>query len=363
MFQPRPSPHAKKYNNTPIIQQSTLENLNLPKEIAETIAKSINHSLASKTKGTYKTAMNMLLKCRETFPNNFNIPLGEREILLFIGWNINRGLKASSIKSYLSGIKALHRAWGWGEIVTDTPFISSVLKGETNINIEEQSLNPSPHKRLPVTIQILKLIKQEIRLGNLDPFDKIMYWGVCSLLFYGALRSAEILCDSEMTFDPISDLLKCDMNIVRIANRDGFDEVLQIKIRRGKCNKSGTPEIVDIYPTGNDTCPLRAFKKVQEITANNSNALPLFRTKNGKNLSKSNLNKLLSDITSPYIKNGVISAHSFRAGLISMFAGEGLSEEDLRAVGRWSSRAFEFYIKLDRTNRAQIARLIAEYDT
>ena len=86
---------------------------------------------------------------------------------------------------------------------------------------------------------------------------------------------------------------------------------------------------------------------------------PFFRLESGKNLTLDKFNEILKNLTKPYVKGGYISGHSFRSGLISLFADMGLSEEDLRAIGRWSSRSFELYIKLDRTNRAQIARLIA----
>ena len=41
-----------------------------------------------------------------------------------------------------------------------------------------------------------------------------------------------------------------------------------------------------------------------------------------------------------------------------MMAAIGYSDDDIKAVGRWSSRAFMEYIKLPRTQRAEIARKI-----
>ena len=114
---PRPSPSTKKYNDKPIYQQESLRNLNLPPSIASTLQKSANFSLATKTKSSYNTAFNMLLKCKEEFPDSFQFPLSERDILIYIGWNIDRGLKAKTIRSYLSGLKTMHRAKGWGELM------------------------------------------------------------------------------------------------------------------------------------------------------------------------------------------------------------------------------------------------------
>ena len=51
-----------------------------------------------------------------------------------------------------------------------------------------------------------------------------------------------------------------------------------------------------------------------------------------------------------------ISAHSFRSGAASMMANLGYSDKDVKAVGRWSSRAFEIYVKLPRTKRMEAAR-------
>ena len=189
---PRASPSAKKYNDSVIYQENALRNWNLPPSISNTLQKSANFSLAAKTKGTYSTAFNMLKKCKEDFPDSLNFPLSERDILIYIGWNINRGLKANSIKSYLSGLKTIHRANGWGELVIDTPLINCVLKGQVNLNIEQAKDFTEANKRLPCTLEILKLLKQEIRLSDLNNHDKIVVWSTCSLLFYGALRGGGV---------------------------------------------------------------------------------------------------------------------------------------------------------------------------
>ena len=46
----------------------------------------------------------------------------------------------------------------------------------------------------------------------------------------------------------------------------------------------------------------------------------------------------------------------FRAGAASAMAALGYGDEDIQAVGRWSSRAFLKYIKLPRTRRAEVAK-------
>jgi hypothetical protein len=64
----------------------------------------------------------------------------------------------------------------------------------------------------------------------------------------------------------------------------------------------------------------------------------------------------------PYtdMSKGHFSGHSFRIGLASMLANLGLPDEELQAAGRWSSRAFEIYMRLKRTKRTAVATKIQQ---
>ena len=53
---------------------------------------------------------------------------------------------------------------------------------------------------------------------------------------------------------------------------------------------------------------------------------------------------------------GTISSHSFRSGVASMMGSQGFSDEEIKLVGRWSSRAFTAYTKLARTQRATMVK-------
>ena len=51
-----------------------------------------------------------------------------------------------------------------------------------------------------------------------------------------------------------------------------------------------------------------------------------------------------------------MTSHSFRAGIASLMGVLGYSDDQIMAIGRWSSSAFERYLKLPRTKRAQMAK-------
>ena len=56
---------------------------------------------------------------------------------------------------------------------------------------------------------------------------------------------------------------------------------------------------------------------------------------------------------------GSLTSHSFRTGLASMMGNLGFGDQDIQAMGRWSSSAFETYLRLPRTRRAEMARRMA----
>jgi hypothetical protein len=87
---------------------------------------------------------------------------------------------------------------------------------------------------------------------------------------------------------------------------------------------------------------------------------PLFCLPNGKLLTNKQLNYYLDKLVNVHLKKGKISAHSFRAGITSIFAQHNISDTDLKLVGRWSSRAFGHYIKLGRKKREKVARKCAK---
>jgi hypothetical protein len=76
-------------------------------------------------------------------------------------------------------------------------------------------------------------------------------------------------------------------------------------------------------------------------------------------LTGSKLNKLLKEWIGEVVPG--VSTHSFRIGAASMMGKLGFSDNDVKAVGRWGSRAFESYIRLPRTKRKMVAEKLAKY--
>ena len=340
-----------KYTEQGLFNKRVFENFNLPNDICSILEKTANMAIAEETKKKYKTALNNVQRCESETNENLNFPWEQREILLFTGWCIKRNLKAQSIKSYLSGISKLHLALGLEQLDTSSPLMREIFNGQDNKFAQGKS--KLKNKRLPCTQKLLRLLKTEIRMSNIKNCDKLMVWTACSVAFYGALRPGEALCKYENFYDPMTTLCKSDVKFVKGIGEER--DAIHLTIKNSKTNKSGIPETIIIYSTNDETCPVNCCKKLINANKNVSVNAPFFTNANGKPLTIKKFNELLKILTSSTIQNGVISAHSFRIGITSLLAKKGYSNESLKQIGRWSSRAYKAYIRMGRTKRHEMA--------
>jgi hypothetical protein len=134
---------------------------------------------------------------------------------------------------------------------------------------------------------------------------------------------------------------------------------VQVKLKAPKESKSRAEVIIDVYQSESNICPVRAVKNWWQATAEMSSNLPAFRFASGVPLTGQKLNKLLKEWLGEVAPG--ISTHSFRIGAASMMGRLAFADREVKAVGRWSSRAFEGYIRLPRTKRKLVAEKLAKY--
>lgn len=346
-----------KYGTTGGCSVEQLQGLQLPEETLASIAQLGNFGIASGTWSSYKTAQKMLDLCQKQTGHSMELPLNTPSTLTFINWlATTRKVKAGTIHCYLAGVRHLHVTRG-----LDPPQKSEltklVLKGIANKDGIAKR-NDTTRRRLPITLSMMRLIKHLISLTQYSKEDKGLIWTVSTIAFAGAFRIHELLCKQESSFDPAFALLGRD--ITWSKNPDGT-ETLHIALKCPKESKTAAPTVVDVFQSNSSICPVRAFKKWHSIRHREEH-MPMFTFMSGTPLTGKKLNSILDKLLSPHTDKslGTFRSHSFRAGLASELARLGFEDENIQASGRWSSRAFETYIKLARTKRAAMGRVISK---
>ena len=339
---------------------ATLENMGMEANAARRLANIGNMGLSKSTWSNYKTAERMLNKCGTDTGEKMELPLSQVQVLKFVDWLINtRGAKHGTVCSYLSGIRQLHLTAGHENINIRSELVNLVLAGHRNKETLEEKSSRKP-SRLPVTVTVMKLLKAELRKSCMEVEEKLLIWAVSCIAFNGGFRIHELLSREENRFDEKTTLLDKDIKLV--TDEEEKRQVLLIWLKWPKEDRLGKGTEVEVYETKSEICPVRALRKWWGITKVRDEFKPAFRLPDGGAFTGRRLNSALSELLGKHFdyKGGSISAHSFRSGITSTLGQLGFSDEDLKSVGRWSSRAFEHYVKLPRTKRRDIAKAIGK---
>ena len=107
------------------------------------------------------------------------LPASQDDITIFVEWLIeDRNVKAGTVKSYLAGIRQMHIVKGMDPPVIRSAGIQWVLKGKKNAeNISARRTGQDG--RLPMTVNMMKLLKETIRVLDEDITWKLLLWAVC----------------------------------------------------------------------------------------------------------------------------------------------------------------------------------------
>ena len=352
-------PGTTKYGPFGQISDQTFNKFNFSQSQTKKLRETANYALSKETWSCYRTALRMLNKCSNETNKNLDLPLNESKTLTFIAWLLERNLTSSTVNSYLSGLRQAHISAGMEVPNLRSPLILQILEGKKHIdNIERNNgLKPT---RLPMTPTIMKLLKTELKISSLPKPDKLLIWTVATTAFMGSFRIHELLCKNVNSFDPSFTLLHEDIKLKSIMIGTELTEILQINIKSEKSNKTGSNTIVDVYASGGILCPVKAYKKWKTHSHPNPTGMPVFRLSSGKPLTGKKFNEILKLNLNKHLTytEDTLSSHSFRAGLPTLIGKLGYSDSEIKALGRWSSRAFEAYLKQPRTKRQEIAKAI-----
>ena len=359
-FKPRAEAGSTKYGTKGAFSAESFASLNLSTRQKEILASTANAGLAKSTWSAYNTGMKMFQNCCTEKGLAPDFPLKDEVIITFVAWLLDRNLSASTISTYVASLRHLHMTNGHSVTTLRSATVDLLIEGRKHLDAIKKREGKNAD-RLPVTPTVMRLLKKLIKESAMDKHDKATIWAIATTGFAGALRMHEILARNESYFDPHFTLLKEDLKLTS-ANSEGKDiEILQIKVKCEKKDRVGVNCIIDIYESGGELCPIKAIKRWLSYSRTQEDKLPAFRDLRGKPFTGSRLNKLLRDLLSPHIdyKKGKITAHSFRSGLPSMMNELGYTDEQIKAIGRWSSQAFKLYTKLPRTSRLAMAKSIA----
>jgi len=194
-----------------------------------------------------------------------------------------------------------------------------------------------------MTLSLLKILGHSIAVSSWSDHSKCVVWTASCVAFFGSFRFGELLATSATEFNCFETLLWSDIRFID-------ENSIQIHVKVSKTRKPKGEYISLFTFPHHDCCPIMAMQCLQTLQKDNLN-LPVFTFANNKFLTKNLMNKYIVHFLKPHIGEQAhfYSCKSFRAALPSALAAfpDIHNDKSIRRWGRWDSKAFERYTRLD----------------
>jgi hypothetical protein len=188
---------------------------------------------------------------------------------------------------------------------------------------------------------------------DLSTPDHCMLWAACTLGYFGFLRASEFTVPSLDMFSSAIHLQVSDIAIDSYST----PSCMRIRIKASKTDPFRKGCNIHI---GKGTFPLCAMQAVMAYLSNRSNTSgPLFLLCDGRPLSRTILTDWLRQILAAAGVSGNYSSHSFRIGAATVAARNGVPDHLIQALGRWTSNAYQLYIRMPSEALAHLSHHLA----
>ena len=309
------------------------------------------HAIANSTQRTYASAQSRYLSfCSQFFLQP--IPVNESLLCRFVSFLAMQNISHSSIKGYLSAIRRLQIAQGLPDpLISQMAKLEGVVRG---IKSQQAHSAPSPVKRLPITLSILRQLKQHIVTSTTD-LNRVMIWAAACVCFFGFLRAGELTVPSESTFDRTVHLCFSDVSVDCIHN----PQVVKLRLKASKTDPFRKGVDVVLGRTHNDMCPVTALLAYLALRGNTQGCL--FHFADGRLLTKQRfIQRIREALLACGFNPTQFAGHSFRIGAATTAAGCGMNDSTIKMLGRWESAAFQVYIRTPRDKLASLSAVLGK---
>ena len=223
----------------------------------------------------------------------------------------------------------------------------------TGIKRGDSRSGPPVRKRLPITIDVLHRLKN-IWLST-PRCPTISCCGQRHVLASLFFTRWGFTVSAPQAYDPDVHLHLSDLALDSHSN----PFVVQLRIKESKTDPFRQGINIFLGKTDIAICPVQAV--IQYITVHSPNPGPLFMLSEGTPRTRGYLVSLVqAALRRAGLDDSCYNGHSFRSGAATTAAQQGLQDSLIQTLGQWRSDAYKIYIKLPRSQLAQVSRSLAQ---
>lgn len=234
------------------------------------------------------------------------------------------------MNTYISAIGYSHKLAGVHD-PTKIFYVIQMLRGYSKVGFRLDT-------RLPITLPILHQLLRAAPVVAETSYEAILFKAMCALAFFAFLRVGEMTVTGNVS----NTLQLC--NLSKVYDHSGH--VISFKLNFGdfKHNYNQRPFSLTI-DRHSEGCPVQLLLDYFQLRGPSEG--PLFITSAGVGVTRERFTSLLNAAISYCGLNPTCyKGHSFRIGAASHAAEKGMTDAQIRVMGRWRSNAFQKYIRI-----------------
>lgn len=290
----------------------------------------------------YNAGVSKLITFAELFkiPRKDLLPINPEYLYQFVLWAgpklpgkdqqlTTSPIKSSTIRTYLSAIKAWHLYHDCQYPHHATARIELMLTTAKKLDLREKE----KVKKEPVLVRHLFYLLESLTTDSLE--DMIAYT-VALVAFWGMARLGELLKQTSST----------DQVKVKDVIWDPEGEYITIRIRAAKTAAVGEIQELHLRKQRSLLDPVDAVRRlINRTNASEDDALFSYPANNRRRtLTKSRCQKLFESVWRSSTE-AKLTGHSFRVGGASLRWNLGVPLADIVSIGRWRSKAYKLYLR------------------
>ena len=301
-------------------------------KLLEDLDRLTNAALAPSTRSTYRRAwVHFNNFSTEILGHCLSPPITVSVMSLFIAYLFQKSLAPKTISTYLSAIGYVHKILAYND-PTQSFLVQKLVEGSYR-------LSPSIDARLPITVHILDKLIGCIPLIITSTYEQKLFTAVFLFAFSAFARVGELV----WTNNAVSDHILC-LSDLSFSCVNGKIQKVLVCFRKYKHSNGQQSKIVSVSHGKTSVSAITAL--VQFIDKRKTNAGPLFCYSNGTCLTRTHFDNILRRCLKMIgLDSSKYKGHSFRIGAATAAAENGLSDAQIRSLGRWNSNAFQKYIR------------------
>jgi hypothetical protein len=279
-------------------------------------------------------------------------PLAASETLLmyFMAWLYEQPkIKAfSTLQRYLYAVRATYLDNALPDPIANSPRLHRHLRG-----FKRMMKKPRSRPRHPITAPLLRAMLSSPEFDFEGSADDRVFRAMCVLALFGLLRCAEFTVHKASIPDNLDEgtwrSTKEFPKVSHLFPHQSIVNLMSFYIPASKTDPFGFGATIN-YANSSDRV-LDPAKILAEYFIERSAAAasddPLFPMPNGDPYTRARfLTRVRDSLKAINLQPKGYSGHSFRKGGCQSLRDAGVSDSDIRAMGRWSSWCFVLYSKL-----------------